>query len=192
MTRRLRPALLTALLALLAAVLPGCGLPAEQRPRQIKPPPGPFPTFAAAPASTAPAELVERLCFVRDNRLVAVSRPVPSPPTIAEQLRHLLSGPTAVERDAAITSALTGAPAVGAVAPTLGAVTVDVGGTGADTGRSDEALAYGQLVCTLTGRPDVTGVIFVRDGQRLRVPRADGSLSEGPLTAADYAEITTS
>ncbi|MDH6463718.1 hypothetical protein M2302_003915 [Micromonospora sp. A200] len=58
-----------------------------------------------------------------------------------------------------------------------------------DAGRSDEVLAYGQIVCTLTSRHEVTTVAFLRDGAPLGVPRADGSLAVQPLTRADYAPL---
>ncbi|WP_091461229.1 hypothetical protein [Micromonospora inyonensis] len=44
------------------------------------------------------------------------------------------------------------------------------------------------------GRPtaaDVDRVTFVQGGQRLGVPRTDGSLSTGPLTAADYTAMVS-
>jgi hypothetical protein len=55
--------------------------------------------------------------------------------------------------------------------------------------RSDEVLAYGQMVCALTSQgADVGTVSFASGGQPLAVPRADGSLVAGALTIADYAD----
>ena len=53
----------------------------------------------------------------------------------------------------------------------------------------DEIAALGQIVCTLTRVPDITGVQSTRDGQIVKVPRADASLTTGPLTAADYQAL---
>jgi hypothetical protein len=70
-----------------------------------------------------------------------------------------------------------------------GIVTVDIGERPAEAGRSDTALAFGQIVCTLATRPSAAAVGFTHSGQPLGVPRADGSLSPGLLTAADYATL---
>lgn len=69
-------------------------------------------------------------------------------------------------------------------------VVVDVPDDGA--GRSDEILAFGQIVCALTSRDDVTTVAFLREGKSLGVPRADGSLPDQPLVRADYAPLIAS
>ncbi|MER7586048.1 GerMN domain-containing protein [Micromonospora sp. NPDC127501] len=173
----------------LAVLLTGCGIPTDDTPRTVPPPRGPL--SSAAPAdTTAPAgSAAETLCLVRDNRIVPVVRRVDSAPTIADQLRHLLAGPSGAERGSDLTSALPGAvnAARATVTGTQALVTVDepaeVGG------RSDEVLAFGQIVCTLTSREDVSTVAFLRDGKALGVPRADGSLSSRPLTRGDYAPL---
>ncbi|WP_433125440.1 GerMN domain-containing protein [Micromonospora sp. CA-240977] len=174
----------------LVAVLTGCGIPTDDAPRTVQAPRGPFPTTASA--GTAPAgPAAETLCLVRDNRIIPVLRRVDRPPTIEDQLRDLLAGPTTAERDTDLTSALPGAVnAAGVtVAGTQARVAVDEPGD--DAGRSDEVLAFGQIVCTLTSRSDVTTVTFFRDGKPLGVPRADGSLSEQPLSRTDYAPLIT-
>jgi hypothetical protein len=66
---------------------------------------------------------------------------------------------------------------------------VDIGDGPPEAGRTDEILAFGQIVCTLAARSDVNGVVFVRGDQPLEVPRSDGSLSSGPVTAANYADL---
>jgi spore germination protein GerM len=98
----------------------------------------------------------------------------------------LLSGPTAAEQDEGIGSALTGGEVIGDVTLADGQAKVDlvVGLDG--TGRSDAVLAIAQVVCTLDAQPDVAGVVFTREGEVVAVPRADGALSKGPLTATDY------
>jgi hypothetical protein len=111
-------------------------------------------------------------------------------PTPQEQIDHLLTGPTQVERDRAMTTALVGLSLD--VSVSSGA-TAQVEITEADEGsaRSDETLAYAQIVCTLTSRADVASVNLFRDGDRLEVPRADGSLTRGPLYGSDYTSLIT-
>ncbi|MGW5559599.1 GerMN domain-containing protein [Micromonospora sp. NPDC003944] len=180
--RRLVPLTLTVLLA-------GCGVPTDDAPRAVPPPRGPL--SSAAPAdTTAPAgPAAETLCLIRDNRIVPVVRRVDRPPTIADQLRHLLTGPSGVERDDDLTSALPGAVNAAGATVTGTQALVAVDEPAHDGGRSDEVLAFGQIVCTLTSREDVTTVAFLRDGRPLGVPRADGSLSSRPLTRSDYAPL---
>ncbi|MFF4875118.1 GerMN domain-containing protein [Micromonospora sp. NPDC000668] len=173
----------------LATLLAGCGVPAEDTPRRVHPPPGPFPAPVPA-ATTAPAgRFDETLCLVRDNHIVPVVRRVDRPFTPEEQLRHLLAGPTAGERNDDLASALPGAVNAAGATVTGTQARIVVVGPGADTGRSDEVLAFGQIVCTLTSRDDVNTVAFLRDGRPLGVPRADGSLSTEPLTRADYTPL---
>ena len=54
------------------------------------------------------------------------------------------------------------------------------------SGRNDAVLAIAQVVCTLNAREEVDGVVFIRDGEVVAVPRHDGALAKGPLTLTDY------
>ncbi|RLP98167.1 GerMN domain-containing protein [Micromonospora sp. CV4] len=176
----------------LAALLTGCGVPTDDSPRTVQPPRRPFHSAAPADTTAAPAGRAdETLCLVRDNRIVSVVRRVDHVPTVEEQLRHLLAGPGTAERDSDLTSALPGAVNAAGATVTRAQARVVVDEPDDDAGRSDEVLAFGQIVCTLTSRDDVATVVFLRDGRPLAVPRADGSLSEQPLTRADYAPLIT-
>ncbi|MFG2109391.1 GerMN domain-containing protein [Micromonospora chersina] len=184
MSRRL---LLPVLLA--ATVLGGCGVPVDDEPRVVQAPPGSFPTPAGTATADPAGRLVEPLCFVRDDGLAAVTRRVDDLPGVDEHLQHLLAGPDGTERERGLATALPGTVAVAGAALTGTVATVDVRQAGEETGRNDEVLAFGQIVCTLTQRPDVDSVAFRRDGQPLEVPRADGNLSSLPLTAGDYRPL---
>jgi hypothetical protein len=183
---RRRLAGLAALVTL--AVVAGCGVPVDAEPRPVDPPNGVHPGLSSA-APNQPGAVSERLCMVRNELLTAVTRSVPQAVSLDAHLRLLLDGPTEAERDAGFTSALTGTTPVDTLSQARGIVTVNIGDRSEDTGRSDEVLGFGQIVCTLTTRPDVAAVAFTQDGRPLGVPRADGSLSPGPLTAADYADL---
>ncbi len=129
--------------------------------------------------------------MVRNGMLVAVPRSATAPPPIDNQLSDLLAGPTKPEREAGITSALTGLAVNPRVRLDTGEATVDMDSQPDDAGRNDQILAYGQIVCTLVSRPDVDAVTFYQKGERLGVPRADGSLVQGTLTCTDYASLVT-
>ncbi|PWU48403.1 hypothetical protein DLJ47_28390 [Micromonospora sp. S4605] len=187
----MRPGRRAAALATLILLLAGCGVPVEDAPRTVPAPRGPFPSAASGEATSPAGRVAEVLCFVRDDRLVPVERRLDAAPTADAQLAHLLAGPSAAERDRGLTSSLPGAVGGAAVRIAGTHAEVEVDAVDDEAGRSDEVLAFGQLVCTLTARADVETVSFLRRGQPLGVPRADGSLSRQPLSAADYTDLIT-
>jgi spore germination protein GerM len=185
--------LATLALALAAAVaVAGCGVETEENARKVDPPSGVAHAWATpnrAGQETTGA-IPERLYLVRDGRLVAVTRHVPADPTVDELVGDLLAGPTGEERSDGVTSALLGGDVAG-VRVSGGRATVELTEMLDDSGRTDQILAFAQVVCTLTAKPDITSVAFTHAGQPVGVPRADGSLSQAPATAADYASLVT-
>ncbi|MFU8850869.1 GerMN domain-containing protein [Micromonospora sp. SL1-18] len=177
------------IVALAALLLAGCGVPVDEVPRRAPGRPGAYASPVGGGALPNAGRVNETLCLVRDDRLRTVVRRVDYLPDVDTHLRDLLAGPGDGERDAGFTSALAGITSVAGARLSAGVAEVEVGWAGDETGRSDQILAFGQIVCTLTSRADVHGVTFCRDGQPLDVPRADGSLSRVPLTAADYAPL---
>ncbi len=188
MVQRIRILAVAAAAAAMAGALTGCGVQPQSEPRAATPPPG-------AGARTLPSAdpghgaLHEKLYLVKDGSLVAVTRRTSTTPTVDEIVTDLLSGPTDAEQADGISSALLGDNLVGPVHVTAGQASVELTAPSDGTVRNDEFLAYAQLVCTLTARPQINSVVFTRAGQPIAVPRADGSLSSGPLTAADYADL---
>ncbi|WP_176308791.1 GerMN domain-containing protein [Micromonospora sp. NBS 11-29] len=182
-------AALPAVAALAVVLLAGCGVPVDDEPRLVQPPPGRSPTPAGTATVDPDGRVDEPFCFVRDEGLAVATRRVEGLPGVDAHLQHLLAGPDRAERSRGLATALPGTVAVAGA--TLGGTvaTVDVRQAGEETGRNDEVLAFGQIVCSLTQRPDVDSVAFRRDGQPLEVPRADGSVSALPLTAADYRPL---
>jgi spore germination protein GerM len=180
----MRRALVTLVLAVL--VLAGCGVPLDDAPRRLGDP-GRTGT-AGGPAPNAAGATVLRLYLVRDDRLVRVPRRVAAPQTPAEQLDTLLAGPTAEESDDGLSSALS-TMTVTDLRLAGRRATITLGSRAGQGVRSDEVLAFGQIVCTLTNLPDVGTVSFEADGVPLWVPRADGSLANTPLTIADYSDL---
>lgn len=177
----------------LTLALAGCGVTTEAAPRDVNPPRGPFSALAASAAATPAAvpsgSVDEQLFFIRDSKLVAVTRHVDIASTAQELVDALEAGPTETERTAGLSTALGGTDVISAV--TLTGDRAELALTSpVDSGtRSDVVLAYAQLVCTLTARADITTVVFTQDGTAVGVPRGDLSLSDGPLTAADYSVL---
>jgi spore germination protein GerM len=174
----------------LLAVLPaaaGCGVPLDSTPRDINDVRLPY--RSGAPANPTAGQAIERLCFVQNGKLVRAIRQVPTPRQPPEKVSDLLAGPTAKESDIGYTTALTATSGL-AVRVDGGRATVDVGGGRLAEGLgTDDVLAYGQIVCTLTGQGEIGTVTFTSDGQPLSVPRADASLTDGPVTIADYVAL---
>ncbi|GAA2631654.1 hypothetical protein Adu01nite_27200 [Paractinoplanes durhamensis] len=174
---------------LLAAVLllGGCGVPVDSEPRDLTAPALPF--GSSGPARDQLGTAVERLYLVRDGELSRVIRQVPAPRTPAQMVQDLLAGPTAKEHEDGLSSALSTMQVEGITVVQRRAV-IAIGETAGQGARSDEILAYGQIVCTLTSQgAEVGTVAFTSDGRQLGVPRGDGSLSADPLTIADYAGL---
>ncbi|WP_144128116.1 GerMN domain-containing protein [Catellatospora sichuanensis] len=185
-----RSAAAAALGLLLAAGATGCGVPAEDTARIIEQSATASPA-APTPAAEATGPATEKLYLLRDGHLVAVQRRVSANPDAQQLLAHLLAGPTPAEQDADLTSALTGTTAINSATDAAGSATVELSTALEGTGRSDDVLAFGQLVCTLSSRPDINQVVFTRQGARVGVPRGNGALTEDPLTCADYANLVT-
>lgn len=175
--------------AALVAVLgtAGCGVPVDGTPRDLDQPQIAYGSDAPAPQRFGPA--VERLYLVRDGKLVRVLRRVPAARTPTQMVQDLVDGPTQDEQKDGLTSALS-TMRVGATTVVQRRAAVEIAAPVVPGARSDEILAYAQIVCTLTSQGAEVGTVsFTRDGQPLAVPRGDGVLSTGPLTIADYADL---
>ncbi|MBU2664163.1 GerMN domain-containing protein [Actinoplanes bogorensis] len=167
-----------------AVVVGGCGVGAQDEPHAVT-----LPRHALTSPGVGQVEPVgdvaQVLCLVRDGRLVQTVRRTQSYPSAQTQLNSLVSGPNAAERATGLTTTLTGltltARGISGAEATVEFPDINP--------RSDEPTIFAQIVCTLTARPDVAEVSFIRDGQRLEVPRADNTLTNAPLRSSDYAEM---
>lgn len=175
-------------MALLLAVA-GCGVPTDTEPRDIA---NPLTRNSDEPGAVSAGSALVRIYLVGDGRLVRVAHRVPRALPPRGQLDELLKGPTATDSSNGLTSALSTTDVLDITVVNRRA-TIDIGGQTEQGARSDETLAYGQIVCTLTSQgADVGTVSFLSDGMPLAVPRADGSLSDQPLTIADYSGLLDS
>ncbi|MEU8659750.1 GerMN domain-containing protein [Actinoplanes philippinensis] len=169
-------------------LLAGCGVPAQDEPHRVDPARRPL-NETIAPAVTEPAgEVAQVMCLVRENRLVQSVRRVDAVPGPQRQLDQLIAGPTPAEQAQDLSTALA-ATALTVTVPATAVAAVDVGEAEEGAARSDEVLAYGQIVCALTSRVDIAAVSFQRAGQPLQVPRGDLTLTSEPLRAADYRSL---
>jgi hypothetical protein len=183
--------LLAALLAGVLSATASCGIPAENEARPVDAPPGPYGALTATQAPTSEPRGAEKetLCLVKDGALHPTERPLTVPRNLDDLMEDLLSGPTEDEHAAGLSSSLSKPSFIGDVRLADGLAIVDVEPGPDGNTRSDEVMAFAQVVCTLDTRQDVTGVAFTQGGHPIAVPRGDGALSEGPLTTGDYAPL---
>jgi spore germination protein GerM len=206
MRGRRRAVVLAGALALVLGAGPtlaACGVPSNDRARVVDPADVPeqllgtsttLPTTApgdATPPSPPPASDPVQLFFVRDERLVPVTRRLPLPLAVDDALAALVAGPDAEAKADGLTSALgEGTPTVTSQGAD-GVVVVELSRGTVEGGGQVQRLAIAQIVYTVTGLPGASSVRFTLDGDAVSVPRGDGTLAprETPVDRADYAEL---
>lgn len=188
----------TALSAIAATILLiGCGVPIQRQPAPIDPDAVPSrlqgsPSPTPGATSATPGRPVVQVVFVQKDQLVTLVREAPGP-AAADRLQTviaaLLAGPASTEQANGLTSALP---------PELALAVRDVQGdrvelelSGETDGRSatENVLAVGQIVLSVTALPTIREVTFSRNGRRVEALLADGALTTAPLTASDYATL---
>ncbi len=173
----------------LAAVvlLVGCGVPQDDAPRALDPaqaPAGAQGRATAVPEPAGNARVI--LYFVRNGEVVQVIRQVPQPTSVEPLLDLLFAGPTAAEKAAGASSLIPSSLTVLRVEQQGENAVVTLSAT--DEQVRPEMLAYAQIVATLTPER-AAGVRFRRDDADLPVPRADGSLTDAPVSRLDYLTL---
>lgn len=208
--RRRRAARASALTAVVAALLAGvtaCGVPDDTGFRPVAAdevqfgladpttttsstvPATTTSTVAPAPeTATTVAQLVE-LYLVSGFTVVPVQRSVPPPVTLEEVARLLVAGPQ--PGDPVGVRTLVSDGLVLDVELRGGVATVDLSAAFLDQQlpSTQQQLMVAQLVYTMTAQPGVGQVLFSIDGQPIAVPRADGSVAEGPISADAYRAV---
>ncbi|MER7246953.1 GerMN domain-containing protein [Kribbella sp. NPDC000426] len=185
------------LTALAVVLLAGCGVPVQRQPAPIDPAAVPSRlqgsgSATPGPASATPGKPAIQVVFVRKDQLVTFVRNAPSPaPTDRLQtvISALLAGPSATEQGDGVTSALP--PELTLTVAGVQGKRVDLELSGETDGRSatENVLAVGQIVLSVTALPTIDEVSFSRNGQPVEALLADGALTADPLTASDYGVL---
>jgi spore germination protein GerM len=114
---------------------------------------------------------------------------VPRTPRIGtETLAGLLVGPTTTEAARGLTTAIPRGTSLLGLVINKGLASVNLSAqfkVNADTPLLTMRLA--QVSCTLAMFPSITGVQFAFDGRPATVPVGNGTLTDRPVTCADYA-----
>jgi spore germination protein GerM len=130
--------------------------------------------------------------FAKNGRLVASSRRLQPPVTVQNALRALSAGPNRLETAAGLRTALPDKNTFGRVSLSDGTARVDLARPFTSLSSSDQIVALGQIVYTVTARPGVGLVRFTLLGAPTEVPRADGSLTAGRVSRDDYLALAPS
>lgn len=139
----------------------------------------------AAPADLEPVDV----WFVRDDRLVASRHRIEPPTTPDRVVAELLTGPTDAEQNRALRSAVPDAAVVTSVSVAGGVATVNLAPEFADIPASDQVLAVGQLVLTLTDQRGIGRVRFAVDEAQIAVPLPTGESADQSVSRDDYISL---
>jgi hypothetical protein len=174
------------LAGLLVCLLSGCGIPTEDAPRALDPADAPLRVFQdVAPAPEGDGRVA--LYFVRNDLVVLQPRAVERSQDIDGLLDLLLEGPTPEQVAAGTRSAIPTTFEVEDVE--VGPDGVAVVSLGGGASLTTDPLGFAQVVATLTAPGRAEAVRFRLDGEDLRVPRGDGSLTTEPLRRRDYEAL---
>lgn len=141
--------------------------------------------------SGAPSQAT-RIWLVRDGRLASVERAAQADPSLsASVVRELFRGPTDVERQRGLTTAIPVDAELRALSISRNVAIVDVSAAfrfGADT--EDLTLRTAQVVYTVTELPGVSQVRFLVDGEPELVADEQGRARD-TVSRADFRGLAT-
>ena len=187
------------LLSLLACllVLTNCGVPGQSSPDRVAPGDLPSPLRSGSSAEpTAQASIDPAksylVYFVRNDRLVGLAREeaVGSPnDRLIAVVGSLTTGPTESEQAAGITTSLPTGLRLRVSEVRAQQAVLDLSGETDGRSATDNLLAVGQIVLSVTSLPWNKQVTFVRNGSPVEALLPGGALTANPLTATDYQTL---
>ena len=191
--RRGRVAAVAAVVALVVVALASCGVP-EAGLTTIEPSELPealrssTTTIDATSGRSGPGGGVA-VYWIRDDQLVAATTSSGVTPELTRIVAILERGPGPADHRGAERSAVSRGDVVEDVAQDDAQVTIELDDGFAEVAGSDQVLALGQIVMTLTSIPSVGTVVFRQGGEPLDVPLPDGTLVRRPVDRADYTSL---
>jgi len=145
-------------------------------------------TTQPPPPTTTTLPWRTNLWYVAGDRLVPAPRQLLEQPEVDQVLRLLLRGPA--EDDLPLVRSAVGlGDATVAGPPAGGTLTIDLAADFGARSSSEQILALGQLVFTVTEVPGVGRVVFRIDGAELAVPLPNGQLAAGSVSRDDFAVL---
>jgi hypothetical protein len=171
----------TLLLAAVVLTAAGCGLTGESAPRAVATEASTADPLPAAPSSTG----VVQIYLERGGRLVPVDR---AGRTVDEALARLAAGPTPLDSEAGLTSALPPRAVARATRSDSGVVALDVSPEFAALSGRAQLIGAGQLVWTVTEVCCAARVQVRLYGRAIPLP-TDSGLADRPVGRDDYRSV---
>lgn len=181
--------------ALVVLTLAACGVPVTSPPTPITEVPYNL-METAAPPTPLPSTPVRRGPFIywvnAADQLVAIEAGTTTsdaPDTVAAVLTQLAQGPSELERESGLSTAL--GPDVSLTVNRIEGGRADIDITIGPPGPSARRLplAVGQIVLSLTSASGIDSVWLMSDGTPIEAPLPDGALTARPLTAQDFTAL---
>jgi hypothetical protein len=178
------------LLLAAGALLVGCGISAEDAPRDINAPVRQESGENGRTAITATSTtLIYFVGHDDDGRFVLMPIARDATETITNALQALFNGPTTREANADLRTAIPSTTRLLKAVPNNDVVTIDVTADLAGLAGSALVDAIGQIVLTATNVTGVTGVVITIGDAVHPWPLPDGSTSVEPLSRHDYETL---
>jgi spore germination protein GerM len=127
--------------------------------------------------------------WIRDDQLVAATTSVEVAPELPDIVAALERGPGPADHRGAERSAVSRGDVVEGVTQEDAQVTIELDDAFAEVAGSDQVLALGQIVMTLTSLPTVGSVVFRQGDRPVDVPLPDGTLVRRPVLRGDYVSL---
>lgn len=176
----------------LSPLLASCGVGAQDVAQPIgreNVPPGLLSPTSTTTTTAPVGGAVVSLYFVNpDGGLVPVARRIKGIATVQAALDQLDLGPTPSESGAGLQSPVSAVSPVVVKGVDGSVVALSVPSAFTTLGGQDQILAASQIVYTATAVTGISAVTVLVNGQPAQVPTAGGTLSNGPLTRADYPQ----
>jgi hypothetical protein len=148
------------------------------------------PTTTSVPTSAYSVPVTIFLVAPTRQVLISAGRSVAPPGTLTSVLDALLGGPTAIESDRNITTALAGGVRLLSATVNAGVAVVDLNRAFGQISGTQQILAVAQIVFTVAGQLGSTvGVQFEITGAPTAVPVGSGAQVSGPVHLLEYLKV---
>lgn len=184
----------TLVLAVLLLVVGGCGVPAEDEPRDLAADSVQYDLLAPSSSTTSTTAAASdvrtvQIYLIRDEQLAPRARQMPVNVESAQIVAELLVGPREQELDRGYGTAIPdGTELLGSRLDDTTLVLNLSEELNAVQGER-QTMAVAQLVFTVTELQRVDGVRFQIEGESVQVPKGDGTLTSSPLRRADFPAL---
>jgi spore germination protein GerM len=182
----------TAALCTFATLAVACGTGTQAEPTKLNPHGVPFDLLASPTTTTSTTVAPTRkypfvVYYETPDGITFVLRTTNVAPHPQNVVASLLQGPTRDEAEFGMRSAVPPRAVAHVSGLARGRVTIDLNPSFALVALAEQKIALTQLVFTMTSLHGVNQVQFLMNGERVSVPRGNGTLTDQPVKRSDYA-----